>query len=324
MQSFNECDSIMAEVRDPLNASKRSIYQVWPGNNRFWFGGRCVSGPWSDLSAQSCIFAMVGGGAAVYYLSIAGNFTSGLKLLMPISFTLNLVAVIILYLLTHLTDPGFLPRRHFLQVPGLARRSKEEIHTLLYHDKNSPKGEGGSSDIRGQVEPHQAAGTLDLESSQQRLADQSDSQEKGDLENREEIKDEPLRDQKWQFPPLASSNKKSFCVTCKIFKPARASHCPTCDCCVEVMDHHCPFVGNCVGKRNYKYFMGFVTLAFVLLLNFMIQSLMTASINNGNKSDDNKDDDGRWLIIIAFGLPSLIVGVSLLAFVGFHVWLTCR
>jgi hypothetical protein len=53
--------------------------------------------------------------------------------------------------------------------------------------------------------------------------------------------------------------KIKYCSTCDIYRPPRAVHCGICNCCIERLDHHCPWLGTCIGKRNYKYFIVFLT-----------------------------------------------------------------
>ena len=74
---------------------------------------------------------MIAGGSTLYYTYISIKFTDGLYILLPICFTLNLIAALSFYLMTHLTDPGLIPRRQFFEVPNLIDRSKEEIDLLL-------------------------------------------------------------------------------------------------------------------------------------------------------------------------------------------------
>ncbi|KAI5133950.1 hypothetical protein NEAUS05_0292 [Nematocida ausubeli] len=54
-----------------------------------------------------------------------------------------------------------------------------------------------------------------------------------------------------------------FCKTCGIFRPSGASHCRECDRCISVMDHHCHWLSNCIGEKNYPYFMNLLSLEFI-------------------------------------------------------------
>lgn len=60
--------------------------------------------------------------------------------------------------------------------------------------------------------------------------------------------------------------RKNTCPTCQIEKPARSKHCSVCDLCVEKFDHHCIWLNQCVGRRNYKWFLSFLVLHVFICL----------------------------------------------------------
>ena len=48
------------------------------------------------------------------------------------------------------------------------------------------------------------------------------------------------------------------CAKCDAGMPALTHHCRRCRRCTAELDHHCPFTGGCVGRGNYRFFLGFV------------------------------------------------------------------
>ena len=83
-----------------------------------------------------------------------------------------------------------------------------------------------------------------------------------------------------------------FCTTCSIIRPSRSTHCGDCNNCVERFDHHCPWIGNCAGKRNYKYF--YIFLIWLNILTIFIGAFSIVHIakyiynrvKNPNKIDN--------------------------------------
>lgn len=77
-----------------------------------------------------------------------------------------------------------------------------------------------------------------------------------------------------------------YCGTCSIIRPTRSTHCGDCNNCVERFDHHCPWIGNCAGKRNYKYFYIFIVLLNILILFTGIMSIVYIAVYLNDKQSD--------------------------------------
>lgn len=57
----------------------------------------------------------------------------------------------------------------------------------------------------------------------------------------------------------------NLCTYCELIKSETSFHCLFCGRCTELFDHHCPFINNCLGYRNYRYFLIFIFSYFLFL-----------------------------------------------------------
>uniref|UniRef100_A0A8D2KUG1 Palmitoyltransferase n=1 Tax=Varanus komodoensis TaxID=61221 RepID=A0A8D2KUG1_VARKO len=236
----------------------RRKWEVFPGRNRFYCGGRLM------LARHSGVFLLTLGlivvTSGLFFAFDCPFLARNLTLAIPVIAGILFFFVISSLLQTSFRDPGILPRA----TPSEAADLEKWIDNL------------GTSTYRP------PARTMEV------------------VINKYMV-------------------KLKYCYTCKMFRPPRTSHCSVCDNCVERFDHHCPWVGNCVGKRNYRYFYAFIlSLSFLTAFIFacVITHLALRSQGNDFLAVLKATPASVLELVICFFSVWSIFGLS-----GFHTYL---
>ncbi|KAK9951290.1 hypothetical protein M0R45_006745 [Rubus argutus] len=113
--------------------------------------------------------------------------------------------------------------------------------------------------------------------------------------------------------------KVKFCDTCLLYRPPRASHCSICNNCVQKFDHHCPWVGQCIGLRNYPFFIMFISSSTLLCIYVFVFSWINLLRQGGNLwRTMSRDIVSVILIVYCFVAVWFVGGLTV-----FHVYLIC-
>ena len=117
---------------------------------------------------------------------------------------------------------------------------------------------------------------------------------------------------------------ETWCTTCLIYRPPRASHCPDCDNCVRDFDHHCPFTRNCIGKRNYPYFLGFlISISASLAVLLFSCLLFSGGFTPKPIQDTPREPDLAATINLLLELFAVVLSLMMWGFTAYHISLVC-
>eukprot|EP00928_Gymnodinium_smaydae_P023906 TRINITY_DN19540_c0_g1_i2.p1 TRINITY_DN19540_c0_g1~~TRINITY_DN19540_c0_g1_i2.p1 ORF type:complete len:483 (+),score=37.43 TRINITY_DN19540_c0_g1_i2:51-1451(+) len=111
-----------------------------------------------------------------------------------------------------------------------------------------------------------------------------------------------------------------WCRSCKIWRPPDVSHCSECRRCLLRFDHHCWAVGNCVAKRNHRFFALMLlsgTSAWVIAITGIVLGLFA---HGTNQAWWPITTERLWLYLAVAFVVASVVSISLLfPFTCFHV-----
>lgn len=125
----------------------------------------------------------------------------------------------------------------------------------------------------------------------------------------------------WSSITVKSGGGHRFCKKCQAKKPDRTHHCSTCRRCVLKMDHHCPWIATCVGFRNYKSFVLFIT--YVTLFCWVCFTLAGTYIH-AEFVDFKPGESLLGVNLILLGVLAGIFGLVMTGFTGWHFHLAIK
>lgn len=119
-----------------------------------------------------------------------------------------------------------------------------------------------------------------------------------------------------------------YCRHCRAYKPDRSHHCSACRRCILRMDHHCVFINNCVSFLNHKFFLSFITYAFlgclfVTLVGFGQVAKIIFDPGNAPVRKANVSEAFETATVVGYIL-CLAFTFALMMFVLFHLWLVMK
>ena len=112
------------------------LYEYYPGQNRFYFKGRLITGPLSDCGTCSCGWILTIAIMVFYGVFIAPELWANELKFMPILCIVLFINTKVFLILSNCTDPGIIPRRYIFEMQGYV---PQEFIMCSENDKDPEK-----------------------------------------------------------------------------------------------------------------------------------------------------------------------------------------
>jgi len=123
------------------------------------------------------------------------------------------------------------------------------------------------------------------------------------------------------------TNDLKFCPDCNFYRPKKTTHCRFCGNCVSLRYTHFHFINNCIGRRNYRYFIGFMMSLILLTICFLtsfIIIIVTAIDPESDPESFFENPDVTIVVILTLGIPVAIKILVILLFVVINLVSTLK
>jgi hypothetical protein len=97
---------------------------------------------------------------------------------------------------------------------------------------------------------------------------------------------------------------QDWCDFCVWIVHADSYHCQACNKCTDKMDHHCPIYNNCIGSKNYGYFISSLIFAFALMfLHVALDCIVIWNVAN----DAISNLPMHYVLFVCFHVFSILI-----------------
>lgn len=119
-------------------AKSLKVKDFWKGNNMFILDGKFIMGPQQDVQYVYMFLGFIFLVCLIFYLLLIPNVVLSSTTFLVSAFSISIILFLVFYILTVITEPGYLPHQNLLLTPEYINANNPESQRIIRHITNNP------------------------------------------------------------------------------------------------------------------------------------------------------------------------------------------